>query len=725
MARVKSIFKIEGTLGELTFYTHRNGQQYVRTKSSLTKERVLRDPAFARTRENSKEFGAANRAGTLLRRGAMAFLKRAYDPGLCGRMLSVLCKVRDCDLHSVRGERTVGKGLLSAEGRRLFKGFDFNKKSPLGNVLLRPYVLESDFVFSMPSLVPAKQLHCPRNATHASFSTCLLLADLDAGTSMVRYSPAVQVPLDSNRVDVSVVPSAMPTGEGMLFWMLLVEFCQEINGVLYPLQDQTHNALQLLDVVPVQPSPTANRHRLSAGTTGSKLLPQAMAIPALLPEHSGSNVSRNTPSDFASMEFLPIFKIKNMMKNLLSSLIVALVLSACGNKSAESKPAEQDQAPSNTSSLPPVETEPANSDLKPAFAGQTRIKAVKTTTPYEGRMLTDGLDRPWGITSLPDGRLLVTEKEGTMRIVTVQGAVSKKITGLPKVNDSGQGGLLGLTIDPNFKTNRMVYWTFSEKTKEGNLTSVAKGRLATDDSRIENATVLYRATPGHKGNLHYGSRILFDKQGYLIFSTGERSDKETRPQAQQLTSANGKILRITTDGKPAPGNPFATTPNARPEIYSYGHRNVQGLAFHPVTGDLWENEFGPLGGDELNLIQPGKNYGWPTITYGMEYSGDEIGQHIGQKDGLEQPVYYWDPVLSPSGMTFYTGSEIPEWKNNLFIGGLSSTHIARLVIENNKVVGEERLLKEERQRFRDVTQGVDGALYAVTDEGRLYWIGKK
>jgi glucose/arabinose dehydrogenase len=211
----------------------------------------------------------------------------------------------------------------------------------------------------------------------------------------------------------------------------------------------------------------------------------------------------------------------------------------------------------------------------------------------------------------------------------------------------------------------------------------------------------------------------------LIFSTGERFDKETRPQAQQLNSANGKILRITTAGQAAPGNPFAKTPNARPEIYSYGHRNVQGLAFHPVSGELWENEFGPLGGDELNLIQPGKNYGWPIITYGMEYSGAEIGTHIGQKEGLEQPVYYWDPVLSPSGMTFYTGTAVPEWKNNLFISGLSSTHIARLVIENNKVVGEERLLKEENQRFRDITQGKDGALYTVTDSGKLYRIGQK
>jgi glucose/arabinose dehydrogenase len=192
-----------------------------------------------------------------------------------------------------------------------------------------------------------------------------------------------------------------------------------------------------------------------------------------------------------------------------------------------------------------------------------------------------------------------------------------------------------------------------------------------------------------------------------------------------LNSALGKILHITTEGKPAEGNPFLNNASARPEIYSYGHRNVQSLAFHPETGDLWECEFGPRGGDELNLIHPGKNYGWPTITYGLEYSGEKVGGAITQKEGLEQPVYYWDPVVSPSGMTFYSSDKIPEWKNNLFIGGLSSNHIVRLVIKNNKVTGEERLLSGEGQRFRAVTEGNDGALYAVTDEGRMYRVGKK
>ena len=393
-------------------------------------------------------------------------------------------------------------------------------------------------------------------------------------------------------------------------------------------------------------------------------------------------------------------------------VLIGLTMDACGQPTAGSSTAS-------------VETKAPNSAYKSAFAGQTRIAATKTTTPYEGKVLTEALTSPWGITSLPDGRLLVTQREGSMRIVTTAGKVSDPITCLPAVNSSGQGGLLGVRVDPDFATNRMVYWVFSEPLSDGNLTAVAKGKLSADEKKIENATVIYRATPAYKGNLHYGGRILIDKQGNLVISTGERSDLVTRPQAQSLNSGLGKVIRITKDGKPASGNPFVGRADARPELYSYGHRNVQSLAFHPVTGDLWEGEFGPRGGDEINRIQPGKNYGWPTITYGIEYSGQKVGEGIQQKDGLEQPVYYWDPSVSPSGMTFYSGNNVPEWNNNLFIGTLSGMHVLRLVIENNKVVGEERLLSDQLQRFRDITQGKDGALYAVTDQGRLYRIDKK
>ena len=412
--------------------------------------------------------------------------------------------------------------------------------------------------------------------------------------------------------------------------------------------------------------------------------------------------------------------IKNLFQPVLALLIV---MASCKQAPENTKASEEPKVPGA-----PVETRAPNSpQYKPAFQGQTRVAGVKTQAALDAKVLTDKLVNPWGIVSLPDGRFLITEKAGAMRIATSNGEVSAPITGLPKVNDNGQGGLLGLNIDPDFAANRMVYWSFSEEQPGGTLTAVAKGRLANDEKTIEGATVIYRALPAFRSSLHYGSRIVFDKDGNMFVSTGERSDKESRPQAQQLNSALGKIVHITKDGQPVSTNPFLGRADAKPEIYTYGHRNTQGLAINPATGELWNNEFGPRGGDEVNIVKPGKDYGWPTITYGIEYSGQTIGDGLTQKEGMEQPVYYWDPVISPSGMTFYNADLIPEWKNNLFIGCLSGMHIARLVIKDNKVVGEERLLTGENQRFRDVTVGKDGALYAVCDgnSGRLYRIGKK
>ena len=372
-----------------------------------------------------------------------------------------------------------------------------------------------------------------------------------------------------------------------------------------------------------------------------------------------------------------------------------------------------------------VETKAPNSTYVPAFAGQTRIGAVTTKSSYEGKVVATTLKRPWGIAALPDGRFIVTEKEGTIRLVSASGSVSEPISGVPQAATAGQGGLLGICLDPSFGQNRMVYWAFSESAGEESLTSVAKGKLSADEKSLESVSVIYQAKPSFKGGNHYGARVLFGKDGSLFLSTGERADITTRPLAQDLGSALGKIIRLTTDGKPAAGNPFADKVGARPEIYTYGHRNVQGIAVHPATGELWDSEFGPRGGDEINRIVAGKNYGWPIITYGKEYRADNVGDGIQQKEGLEQPVYYWDPVISPSGMTFSSGKDLAEWKNNLFITALSGMHVCRLVIENNKVTGEERLLSGENQRFRDITEGVDGALYAITDQGRLYRIGKK
>ncbi|WP_394666524.1 PQQ-dependent sugar dehydrogenase [uncultured Chryseobacterium sp.] len=397
----------------------------------------------------------------------------------------------------------------------------------------------------------------------------------------------------------------------------------------------------------------------------------------------------------------------------------SLVMASCSDTIEEN-------GGNNGPSLPPVESNAANTNYQPAFAGQTRANGAKTSTPYVSEVVTSALASPWGITALPDGRLLITEKAGTMRIVSSTGTLSNAITGLPSVNSGGQGGLLGLCVDPQFTSNRMVYWVFSENVSGGNITSVAKGRLSNSETTIENPTVIYRANPSaNVGNLHYGGRIVFDNTGNLFVSTGERSDLSTRPLAQSATAALGKILRITTSGQPAPGNPSFSQSGALPELYSIGHRNPQGIAIHPVTGELWQSEHGPRGGDEINRVLGGKNYGWPTITYGIEYSGATIGAGIQQQAGMEQPVYYWDPVISPSGITFYKGNTIPEWQNNLFVASLSGMQIARLVLENNKVIGEERLLSSENQRFRDITQGTDSNLYAVTDGGKLYRIRKQ
>lgn len=413
----------------------------------------------------------------------------------------------------------------------------------------------------------------------------------------------------------------------------------------------------------------------------------------------------------------------NTTKFFLLYSICSLIILGCSGQDTGSNPPVIN--PVVTPPFGPVETARANTTYTPAFAGQTRIGGVKTTTAIQATVITSALSAPWGITSLPDGRLLITQKGGQLRIATTAGVVGASITGLPSVNSSGQGGLLGLCIDPQFTTNRMVYWVFSEQVAGGNVTAVAKGRLSDSETTIENPTVIYRATPADNSSAHYGGRIVFDANGNLFVSTGERAWPATRDLAQSVSAGLGKIVHITKDGKPAPGNPTFSTAGALPELYSIGHRNPQGLAIHPTTGALWLSEFGPRGGDEINLIRAGANYGWPVITYGIDYNGQTMGAEIQKQEGMEQPVYYWDPVISPSGISFYKGNRIPEWENNLFIGALSGMHIARLVIENNKVVGEERLLADERQRFRDITQGTDNALYAITDAGRLYRIDKQ
>lgn len=377
----------------------------------------------------------------------------------------------------------------------------------------------------------------------------------------------------------------------------------------------------------------------------------------------------------------------------------------------------------NTTRRTSVEILPPHTNYPAAFDGQTRIDAVKTKTPYEVKVIAQNLGKPWGIVELPDTRLLITNKSGDLILMTNTGEKKQVIKGLPKVDSRGQGGLLDIALDPDFVNNNMIYWSFSEPADNGNHTAVAKGRLNMNSSKVEGVKVIFRALPSYNGTLHYGSRLAFDKDGYLYVSTGERSDKVTRALAQKTDNYLGKISRITTEGKAAPGNPFAGKQGYKEELYAYGFRNPQGLAFD-AKGQLWEVEFGPQGGDEVNLVKAGANYGWGDVTYGLEYTGDKVGKGLTSKQGTEQPVYYWDPSVSPSGLDFYRGS-IEEWKGNMIIGCLSGQHIVRLVIEGNKVVGEERLLERENERFRDILSTSDGHLYSITDSGKLYRISKK
>lgn len=384
----------------------------------------------------------------------------------------------------------------------------------------------------------------------------------------------------------------------------------------------------------------------------------------------------------------------------------------------------------NATSVPgpvggPIETREANAPFQhPAFPGQTRAPRVDSQVAFKVTVLTKALDTPWAVEPLPDGKLLVTERGGTMRIVSATGEVGPALAGLPAVDARGQGGLLDVALSPGFSNDRRIYWTFTEARGGGrNGTSLATGLLSADRSRIEQAKVILQSQPAHDGVLHFGSRLVFGPDGKLYMTLGERSDAEMRPYAQRPDSHLGKVLRLNPDGSAPTDNPLVGQPGARPEVWTLGHRNVQAAAFDP-QGRLWIAEMGTRGGDELNLIAKGKNYGWPLVAYGIEYSGQPIEGSQTNRPGYEQPVYYWDPVIAPSGAQFYTGKAFPAWQGSLFIGALRERRLVRLVLKNDRVVGEEHLLIDRQQRVRDVRQGPDGALYVVTDQspGELWKI---
>jgi glucose/arabinose dehydrogenase len=357
--------------------------------------------------------------------------------------------------------------------------------------------------------------------------------------------------------------------------------------------------------------------------------------------------------------------------------------------------------------------------LASSVAGAACAQSTFDSQRHRFRVVTvaSGLEHPWALAFLPDGgRMLVTERPGRLRIVEPDGRLSAPLGGVPRVAAEGQGGLLDVALAPDFAQSRTIFLTYSEPGPSGTIgTAAARARLG--EASIEGVAVIFRQEPKLTGGLHFGSRIVFARDGTLFITTGERGHRE---YAQDLSRLQGKVIRIRPDGSVPPDNPFLKRAGARPEIWSYGHRNIQGAALHPETGALWTVEHGARGGDELNVPQPGRNYGWPVITYGRDYSGERIGEGTA-RPGMEQPVHYWDPSIAPSGLLFYTGDKFPGWRGNLFVGALAFELVARLQLDRERVVVEERLLRGFGDRIRDVRQGPDGYIYLLTDEadGRI------
>ena len=387
--------------------------------------------------------------------------------------------------------------------------------------------------------------------------------------------------------------------------------------------------------------------------------------------------------------------------------LAILVLSACG-------PNSQVQASPN----PPVQTPPPNAKGQtPAFPEQTRAPEEKLGVAYQVETLATGLDHPWSLTFLSDGAKLVTERGGRLRVLGTDGKLSPPVAGLPAVWAQGQGGLFDVALAPDYAKTSLVYWTYAEPRDGGAGMTAARAKLVLGPQpRLENVQVLWRQTPASSSPLQFGGRLVFARDGALFVTGGDRGVPYDKANARDLDVSVGKLVRIRPDGAIPTDNPHVGDPKAKPEIWSAGHRNIQGATLNPWTGQLWTAEHGARGGDELNKPQPGKDYGWPTIAYGIEYAGGPIGEGITQKAGLEQPIYYWDPVIAPSGMAFYDGALFPAWKGSLFVGSLKDQQLVRLTLDGEKIVGEERLLTDLKARIRDVIVGPDGAIYVSTDD---------
>ncbi len=392
------------------------------------------------------------------------------------------------------------------------------------------------------------------------------------------------------------------------------------------------------------------------------------------------------------------------MKNILIAFSI-IVLAACSADDASSA-GKNESAETRDREAP---------HLEPAFAGQTRAPLPAATEEWNLETVAKGLEHPWAIEFLPDGSMLVTERPGRLRLVSADGSVSDPVTGVPEVDNRNQGGLLDVAVAPDFESSRLIFLSFAEPQADSkNNTALARARLSEDRSALEDVEIIFSQQPAVNSGRHFGSRIVFANDDTLWLTMGDRGGHPSRRNAQDPGNHIGCVVRLHFDGSVPADNPFVDEGGKRAEIFSYGHRNIQAAATD-ADGNFWTVEHGPRGGDELNLTEAGKNYGWPVISYGIEYSGGAIYEGRTQAEGMEQPIYFWDPVIAPSGMDFYSGNALPAWQGDLFVGGLREQLVSRLVLENARVTGEEWL--PIGQRVRDVKTGPDGFIYLVTDAG--------
>jgi aldose sugar dehydrogenase len=367
---------------------------------------------------------------------------------------------------------------------------------------------------------------------------------------------------------------------------------------------------------------------------------------------------------------------------------------------------------------PVDQAEPNVPTFQPAFPEQTRAPASDSEVPVSVETFASSLEHPWGIDVLPnDEGYLVTERPGRLRVISADGDLSDPITGLPDVFAEDQGGLLDVRVGPTFSEDRLVYWTYAKPLDEGqSATAAARGRLSDDRSELTDVEDIFVQEPPSASPMHYGARILFDDDGHAFITTGERFTEEERVLAQDLGTTYGKIVRVSLDGSVPGDNPFVDQGDAIDTIWSYGHRNIQGAAIHPETGQLWAIEHGPQGGDELNLIEAGANYGWPVVSYGENYDGTPVGEGIERHAGeMVEPRYYWDPVIAPAGAIFYQGDMFAEWQGDLLVSSLTPGGLVRLEIDGDMVTGEERLISDQG-RIRDVVEAPDGSLLVLVDD---------